>query len=49
MIKYCLKCNEYTLMAECPKCKAGTVAKKPAKFSPLKDYSAQRLKTRGYL
>jgi len=49
MIHYCLNCKSYTLLDNCSKCKAKTVIKKPAKFSILKDYSKQRLESRGML
>ncbi|MFA5303945.1 MAG: nucleolar RNA-binding Nop10p family protein [Candidatus Nanoarchaeia archaeon] len=49
MIHYCLKCKEYTLLDTCSSCSTKTTIKKPAKFSITKDYSKQRLKSKGYL
>ncbi|MDD4353007.1 MAG: nucleolar RNA-binding Nop10p family protein [Candidatus Nanoarchaeia archaeon] len=49
MIHYCLKCKAYTLLDNCSTCKGKTTIKKPAKFSILKDYSKQRLESKGYL
>ncbi|MDD2678733.1 MAG: nucleolar RNA-binding Nop10p family protein [Candidatus Nanoarchaeia archaeon] len=49
MIKYCVDCKKYTLKSVCDKCNKKAIIKKPAKFSIEKDYSRQRLKSRGYL
>jgi len=41
-IKYCPKCNIYTLQDKCPKCGSKTIINKPPKFSPEDKYGKYR-------
>ncbi len=42
-LRKCIKCNQYTLKDECPKCRHKTKGAHPAKFSPDDKYMKYRL------
>jgi len=41
-LKYCQKCNRYTLKSVCTECNEPSIMNKPAKFSPEDPYGAYR-------
>lgn len=43
-MRYCAKCDDYTLQDTCPKCKGAAKPNVPAKYSPEDHYGEYRRK-----
>ncbi|MEM2208311.1 MAG: RNA-protein complex protein Nop10 [Sulfolobales archaeon] len=46
-MRKCIKCGNYTLKEQCPKCGSTTVVASPPRFSPIDKYVKYRVIARG--
>ena len=44
ILKFCAKCQDYTMQETCPRCGGKAVANAPAKYSPEDRYGEYRRK-----